>query len=97
MAVVSREVHLVARPNGMPREEEFAIVDNAVPDAGDGEIQVRKLYLSIFPTIRPRLSAEQPLNEPLRGMAIGRATFAIGHLEIGATDLIFSHEKQKDS
>ena len=72
MVTASREVHLIARPNGMPREEEFTIVEQAVPDADDGEIQVKNLYLSVDPAMRPRLSAGQPLNEPLAGYAIGR-------------------------
>ena len=72
MPIVSREVHLIARPNGMPREEEFAIVEQTVPDAADGEIQVQNLYVSVDPAMRPRLSAGQALNEPLAGYAIGR-------------------------
>ena len=34
MAIVSREVHLIARPTGMPREEEFAVVERVVSDEG---------------------------------------------------------------
>jgi hypothetical protein len=72
MTVVSREVHLTARPDGMPREEEFAIVEQTVPDAAEGEIQVQNLFLSIDPAMRPQLSAAQALNEPMAGYAIGR-------------------------
>ncbi len=72
MPVASREVHLIARPNGMPRPEEFAIVERTVPDAGEGQIQVRNLYLSVDPAMRPRLSVLQPLNEAMAGSAIGR-------------------------
>lgn len=72
MAVVSREVHLIARPNGMPREGEFAVVEQAVPDAADGEIQVQNLYLSVDPAMRPRLSVGQALDEAMAGYAIGR-------------------------
>ena len=72
MAIVSREVHLIAHPDGMPWEEEFAIVEQTVPDAADGEIQVQNLYLSVDPAMRPRLSVGQALNEPMAGYAIGR-------------------------
>ena len=72
MTIVSREVHLIARPNGMPREAEFAIVERSVPDAADGEIQVQNLYLSVDPAMRPRLSVGQALHEPMAGYAIGR-------------------------
>jgi len=72
MTIVSREIHLIARPNGMPREDEFAVVEQAVPDAANGEIQVQNLYLSVDPAMRPRLSVGQALNEPMAGYAIGR-------------------------
>ena len=72
MPVTSREAHLIARPAGMPRPEEFAIVERTVPDPGEGQIQVQNLYLSVDPAMRPRLSALQPLNEAMAGSAIGR-------------------------
>ena len=42
---VSREVHLVQRPSGMPREDEFQIVETNVPDAADGQVLVQNLYM----------------------------------------------------
>ena len=72
MTVVSREIHLIKRPDGMPKEDEFALVEQAVPDAGGGEVQIRNLYMSVDPAMRPRLSAAQPLNEAIGGGAIGR-------------------------
>ena len=72
MPKTSREVHLVSRPDGMPVEGNFAVVETAVPDVGPGEIQVQNLYLSIDPAMRPRLSAAQNLDEAMLGGAIGR-------------------------
>ena len=72
MSVTSREIHLVRRPDGMPVEADFSVVEQTVPDVGEGEIQVRNLYLSIDPAMRPRLSAGQMLNEAMAGGAIGR-------------------------
>ena len=72
MPVTSREVHLVARPDGMPKEEEFALVEQAVPDAGEGQVMVQNLYMTLDPAMRPRLSAGQPLNQAMGGSAIGR-------------------------
>ena len=72
MPLTSREVHLIARPDGMPREEEFAIVERVVPEIGNGEILVKNEYVSVDPALRPRLSAGQELHEPLWGYAIGR-------------------------
>ena len=72
MSTTSREIHLVRRPDGMPVEADFSVVEQTVPDADEGEIQVHNLYLSIDPAMRPRLSAGQALNEAMGGGAIGR-------------------------
>lgn len=72
MARTSREVHLVQRPDGMPRPSDFAIVETTVEDPAEGQLLVQNLYLSIDPAMRPRLSVQQRLNEPLGGAAIGR-------------------------
>ena len=68
----SREIHLLARPEGMPTEDQFAVVETAVPDAADGEVLVENLYMSVDPAMRPRLSNGYALNEPMMGGAIGR-------------------------
>ena len=72
MSTTSREIHLVRRHDGMPVEADFSVVEQSVPDVGEGEIQVHNLYLSIDPAMRPRLSAGQALNEAMGGGAIGR-------------------------
>ena len=83
---VSREVHLVQRPSGMPREDEFQIVETNVPDAADGQVLVQNLYMSVDPAMRPRLTAGQELNEAMMGGALGRVVqskhgdFVVGDL-----------------
>lgn len=69
---VSREIHLVRRPDGMPKPEDFALVERAVGDAGDGEVLVQNLYMSVDPAMRPRLTAGQALDEAMMGGALGR-------------------------
>ena len=49
--VVSREVHLVSRPDGMPVAEVAKRLAWS-----KGEIPVRNLYMSIDPAMRPPLS-----------------------------------------
>ena len=68
----SREIHLVARPNGMPRETDFALVETTLPEPADGQVEVRNIYLSIDPSTRPRLTRGQDLNAALGGFALGR-------------------------
>jgi len=67
----SRQIHLVRRPNGVPVPGDFAIVDVATPDAGEGQVQVQNLLMSVDPYMRPRLTADQPLNAPMLGGGLG--------------------------
>ncbi len=70
----SRQMHLVRRPQGVPVPEDFAIVDVQTADAGEGEIQVETLIMSVDPYMRPRLDADQKLDTPMLGGGIGRVT-----------------------
>jgi NADPH-dependent curcumin reductase CurA len=70
--VESREVHLVTRPDGLPRPEDFRVVPVMVSDPGPGEVLIRNLYLSVDPAMRPRLTAGYELDQPMAGAAIGR-------------------------
>lgn len=68
MAVNRRgpEVHLVARPSGWPRPEDFAIVEAKVPDPADGEVLVRNRWLSVDPYMRGRMNAGPSYATPYR-------------------------------
>jgi NADPH-dependent curcumin reductase CurA len=68
----ARQIHLVRRPKGGPTPQDFAVVEAQTPDAADGEIQVEALLVSVDPYMRPRLNADQPLDQPLLGGGIGR-------------------------
>ena len=68
----SRQIHLVARPEGPPKESDFAVVETDVADPAEGEVLVRNLYMSVDPAMRPRLTAGYELDEPMMGGALGR-------------------------
>ena len=68
----SRQIHLVRRPNGVPLAADFAVVQVQTPDAGEGQVQVQNLLMSVDPYMRPRLTADQPLDAPMLGGGIGR-------------------------
>jgi NADPH-dependent curcumin reductase CurA len=73
VSITSREVHLVERPDGLPAEAQFRIVETEVPDAADGEVLVRNVYMSVDPAMRPPLTNGQtPLNKAMGGGAIGK-------------------------
>ncbi|MFC4035588.1 NADP-dependent oxidoreductase [Streptomyces polygonati] len=74
----SREWHLVARPQGWPVPEDFALVETEIADPGPGQILVRNLFVSVDPYMRGRMndvkSYSPPfvLNEAMTGGAVGR-------------------------
>ncbi|MFD8078151.1 NADP-dependent oxidoreductase [Streptomyces sp. NPDC059718] len=74
----SREWHLVARPHGWPKPEDFALRETEVPEPGPGEILVRNLFVSVDPYMRGRMndakSYAEPyrLDKPMHGGAVGR-------------------------
>lgn len=80
----SREIHLVRRPEGMPRPEDFAVAERPVADPREGEILVQNLLMSVDPYMRPRFNADQAFGEALIGGGIGRVIgshnvrFAVG-------------------
>ncbi len=81
----STEVHLKARPEGIPDESCFAFVKREIPDAGSGEVLVRNVYMSVDPAMRPPLTnGQQKLDCVMGGGAIGRVeqsnneAFAVG-------------------
>ncbi len=51
---------------------DFAVVTVQTPDAGDGEVQVQNLIMSVDPYMRPRLTADQPLGVAMIGGGLGR-------------------------
>jgi NADPH-dependent curcumin reductase CurA len=52
----SREVRLVARPQGMPVADDFELAEVEVPAPGEGEVLVRNLFLSVDPYMRGRMN-----------------------------------------
>jgi NADPH-dependent curcumin reductase CurA len=82
----SREIHLIQRPTGAPKPEDFVMVERDVADAADGQVLVENLLMSVDPAMRPRLTAGQALDEAMLGGALGRVIqskhegFAVGEL-----------------
>jgi hypothetical protein len=67
-----REVRLARRPQGLPRADDFALVETETPEPAAGEAQVETLLMSVDPYMRPRLDAAQPIGEALAGAGVGR-------------------------
>lgn len=76
--MISREIHLKARPKGMPTLDCFELADVDLPAIGDGEVLVKNLWMSVDPYMRGRMddvpSYMPPfqIGEPLTGGAVGQ-------------------------
>ena len=76
----NRQVRLKSRPSGIPQAEHFEIVEVPVPDAADGQVLVRNIYLSVEPAMRGWVSAVANYSEPVALGAVMRAR-AVGRIE----------------
>jgi NADPH-dependent curcumin reductase CurA len=70
--MLTREIHLVQRPEGGLKPTDFKLVEREVGEPTDGQVLVRNLYMSVDPALRPRMSQGQELNEAIMGGALGR-------------------------
>jgi NADPH-dependent curcumin reductase CurA len=88
MVTMSRQVHLVRRPEGLPRVEDFDVVPLALGDLEPGQMLIRNHYLSLDPAMRPRLSnGVTAIGEAITGAALGTVT-ATRHTEFREGDLV---------
>ncbi|WP_316757344.1 NADP-dependent oxidoreductase [Streptomyces herbicida] len=75
--MINREWHLLSRPVGWPKPEDFALVEAEVPTPGEGQVLVRNKYLSVDPYMRGRMSAAKSYAAPyelgkvMQGGAVG--------------------------
>ncbi|MFI6353449.1 NADP-dependent oxidoreductase [Streptomyces sp. NPDC050743] len=75
--MTNREWHLISRPVGWPKPEDFALVETPVPTPGEGQVLVRNKYLSVDPYMRGRMSAAKSYAAPyelgkvMQGGAVG--------------------------
>lgn len=73
----SKEIHLVARPQGEPRQSDFAVVRATVPDPGPGQVLVHNRFLSVDPYMRGRMRDAKSYVPPfelgavMTGMSVG--------------------------
>lgn len=74
----NRAVALKAYPDGMPRPENFDVIESDVADPGEGEFVVRNQWMSVDPYMRGRMTIRESyispfqIGQPLEGSAIGK-------------------------
>jgi NADPH-dependent curcumin reductase CurA len=92
---VIRQFKLAARPVGMPKESDFALVEAHMPTPGEGQVLVKTHYLSVDPYMRGRITGIRSYADPVNvgdvmiGGAVGHvveshhAGFAAGDFVLG--------------
>jgi NADPH-dependent curcumin reductase CurA len=91
---VNRQWRLATRPAGMIEDANFKWAEEPAPSAGNGQILVRNLYLSLDPTQRGWLARDTympavPIGDVVRSGGVGRVEesrdpeFAVGDLVQG--------------
>jgi NADPH-dependent curcumin reductase CurA len=60
------QVIFKSRPEGCPDESNFEIVQNPVPQVGDGQVLRRTIYLSVDPYMRGRMRTTKSYAEPAK-------------------------------
>lgn len=82
-----REWHLVRRPQGRPRPEDFALVEVDVADPADGQVLVRNVFSSVDPYMRGRMNEGRSYAAPYR---LGEAMYggAVGIVQASRADAL---------
>jgi NADPH-dependent curcumin reductase CurA len=62
---INRQIVLASRPTGEPLDENFRLVESARPQAADGQVLLRTIYLSLDPYMRGRMSAAKSYANPV--------------------------------
>lgn len=74
---IGRQIRLVSRPVGMPRPDDFRLVETEVPEPAEGQVLIRNHYLSVDPYMRGKMNdtasytPPYQLNAPMDGGAVG--------------------------
>lgn len=69
---MNRQIVLASRPQGIPRLENFQVVETPLPELSDGQVLLRHTLLGLAPAARLRMGEEASYREP---MALGEVVY----------------------
>ncbi|MBE9095754.1 NADP-dependent oxidoreductase [Tychonema sp. LEGE 07203] len=72
---MNQQILLKSYPTGEPKESNFAVVETAIPEPGEGEILSSTIYLSLDPYMRGRMSDRESYASPAK----------LGEVMVGST------------
>lgn len=74
----SREIHLRARPSGVPQPDDFVMVEADVPEVEPGQVLVQNKFISVDPYMRGRMNESRSyvpafeIGKVIRGGSVGQ-------------------------
>jgi len=74
----NKQIRLASRPTGWVTEDNFTLTEAALPEAGDGQILVRNIFMSVDPYMRGRMNDRKSyvppfqIGEVLQAGAVGQ-------------------------
>jgi len=54
--MTNKQIVLTARPVGFPKDSDFKLIESPIPNAGDGQILVQSIFVSVDPYMRGRMN-----------------------------------------
>lgn len=54
--MTNKQIVLAARPIGFPKDSDFKLIESPIPNAGDGQILVQSIFISVDPYMRGRMN-----------------------------------------
>ena len=73
--MMNRQILLATRPEGLPKQSDFRLVEQPIPAPAEGQFLVKTNYLSVDPYMRGRISEAKSYAEPV----------GIGEVMVGGT------------
>ena len=64
--MLNKQILLAQRPDGLPKESDFKLVESTIPTPTDGQILVRALFLSVDPYMRGRMNDVKSYAPPVK-------------------------------
>jgi NADPH-dependent curcumin reductase CurA len=95
MTQMMRRIALASRPDGAPVDDNFNLLEQAIPTPGDGEVLVKVHYMSLDPYMRGRMddaksyAAPVPIGGTMEAGGVGEVIasnsdrFAVGDMAFG--------------
>ena len=92
----NRKITLKSRPDGYPKPSDFELIEEPIPQPGEGEVLVQSIWLSLDPYMRGRMreggtyAPSVQLGDVMIGSAVGRIIesrtplFSVGEIVDGA-------------